>query len=104
TMIDAVRRLDERFTLDFYLVPARDRGRYLAQLRDRAKGCDRIRFRDPVPPGDLPTALNVYDVGVFWIPPTHTNARFTLPNQLFDYVQARLAIAVGPSVEMAQLV
>ena len=55
-------------------------------------------------PSDLPNVLNSYDVGVFWIPPVHTNARLTLPNKFFDYVQARLAVAVGPSVEMASLV
>ncbi|MEP7762950.1 glycosyltransferase [Sanguibacter sp. 25GB23B1] len=104
TMIDVTRELGERYTLDLYLLPGGDGGRYLQELKDRAEDCDRVRFRDPVAPGELPARLNAYDVGVFWIPPTHTNARFTLPNKFFDYVQARLAIAVGPSVEMARLV
>ncbi len=104
TMIEAVKRLDDRFTLDLYLVPANDGGRYLAQLKALAQGTSRIRFHDPVPPAALPTTLNQYDVGVFWIPPTHTNARLTLPNKFFDYVQARLAVAVGPTIEMATLV
>lgn len=103
-MIDAVRRLDERFTLDLYLVPAADGGKYLAELRVRAGGDPRIVFRDPVAPDALPHTLNAYDVGVFWIPPVHTNARLTLPNKLFDYVQARLAVAIGPTVEMVRIV
>lgn len=103
-MIDAMERLDDRFTLDLYLVPVADGGRYLAELRARAGGDPRIRFRDPVPPDDLPRTLNAYDVGVFWIPPVHTNARLTLPNKLFDFVQARLAVAIGPTVEMADVV
>jgi hypothetical protein len=37
------------------------------------------------------------------LPPAHTNARYTLPNKFFDFVQARLAIAVGPTIEMAAL-
>ncbi|MEL5992047.1 hypothetical protein ACOKGD_10895 [Microbacterium phosphatis] len=102
-MIDAVKRLDERFTLDLYLVPAADGGKYLGELRARAGGDERIRFNDPVAPGDLPRTLNAYDVGVFWIPPVHTNARLTLPNKLFDYVQARLAVAIGPTVEMVSV-
>jgi glycosyltransferase involved in cell wall biosynthesis len=102
-MIDVVRRLDERYTLDLYLLPAGDGGAYLQQLKDRAAGDPRIRFNDPVPPQTLPDVLNRYDVGVFWIPPTHTNARYALPNKFFDFVQARLAVAVGPSVEMASL-
>jgi hypothetical protein len=102
-MIDAVRELPERFTLDLYLMPGGDGGAYLASLRARARGEARIRFCDPVAPGALPETLNAYDVGVFWIPPTHTNARYTLPNKFFDYVQARLAVAIGPTVEMARL-
>ena len=104
TMIDAVIGLDARYSLDLYLVPGGDAGRYLAKLTARAAGCERIRFRDPVAPAELPRTLNAYDIGVFWIPPTHTNARFTLPNKLFDYVQARLAVAIGPTVEMARVV
>ncbi len=104
TMIDAVRELDQRFTLDLYLVPAADGGRYLAQLRARAGDDPRITFHEPVAPADLPRTLNAYDVGVFWIPPVHTNARLTLPNKLFDFVQGRLAIAVGPTVEMERVV
>jgi hypothetical protein len=103
-MIDVVRRLDERYSLDLYLLPAGDGGAYLQALKDRAAGDPRIRFNDPVPPQTLPDVLNAYDVGVFWIPPTHTNAKYALPNKFFDFVQARLAIAVGPSIEMASLV
>ena len=104
TMIDVVAGLDERFSLDLFLLPGGDGGRYLRMLRERAGHCPRIRFRDPVLPAMLPETLNAYDVGVFWIPPTHTNARLTLPNKFFDFVQARLAVAVGPSVEMVDLV
>ncbi len=104
TTIDVVKALDERYTLDFYLVPGGDGGAYMRSLVERAAGCKRIRFLDPVRPHELPETLNRYDVGVFWIPPTHTNARLTLPNKFFDYVQARLAIAVGPTIEMERLV
>lgn len=104
TMIDAVTALDDRFTLDLYLVPGGDGGSYLRALQIRASGCSRISFQDPVPPGDLPSVLNRFDVGVFIIPPTHTNARFTLPNKFFDFVQARIAIVVGPTIEMQNLV
>lgn len=103
-MIDVMARLDERYSLDLYLVPGGDGGAYLQKLKAHAAGDPRIRFNDPVPPQTLPDILNQYDIGVFWIPPTHTNARFALPNKFFDFVQARLAIAVGPSVEMARLV
>ena len=103
-MLDVVKRLDERYTLDLYLMASGDGGKYLNHLKKYAGDCDRITFHDPVGALELPDVLNAYDVGVFWIPPTHTNARFALPNKFFDFVQARLAIAVGPSIEMARLV
>ncbi|MGW9627086.1 hypothetical protein [Microbacterium sp. NPDC055521] len=103
-MIDAMRLLDSRFSLDLYLIPGGDGGAYLNQLRERAAGDPRITFHPPVAPAALPETLNRYDVGVFWIPPTHTNARLTLPNKFFDYIQARLLVAIGPSAEMSRLV
>lgn len=103
-MIEAMRLLDNRFSLDLYLMPGGDGGAYLRRLRSLADDDARITFHDPVTPDDLPRTLNAYDVGVFWIPPTHTNARLTLPNKLFDYIQARLLVAVGPSPEMTPLV
>lgn len=103
-MIDAMHRLDVRWTLDLFLMPGGDGGAYLAELKARAGGNSRIVFCEPVAPDELPSALNAHDVGVFWIPPTHTNARLTLPNKLFDFVQARLAVAVGPSPEMERVV
>lgn len=104
TMIDAIKLLDDRFSLDLYLVPAADGGKYLRSLRERAEGHAHITFHEPVLPAALPVTLNAYDVGVFWIPPVHTNARLTLPNKLFDFVQARLALAIGPTIEMKRLV
>ena len=101
-MVEAVKKLDN-FTLDFYLVPAGDGGRFLAKLKNLAADCDRITFHNPVEPQDLPVTLNQYDVGVFWIPPFSTNARLTLPNKFFDFIQARLALAIGPSIEMSSL-
>src|SRR5699024_9380042 len=101
-MIDVVRALGESYSLDLYLMPAGDGGRYLRALRERAASHPGITFHAPVAPEALPATLNRYDVGVFWIPPFNTNAARTLPNKLFDFVQARLAIAVGASPEMAR--
>ncbi len=104
TMIDAVIALDDRFTLDLYLIAGGDNGKYLRQLKGRAQATDRIRFHPPVAPTELPAELNGYDVGLYWMAPTHTNNQYALPNKFFDFVQARLAIAVSPTIEMANLV
>jgi hypothetical protein len=91
-------------SLDLYLVPAADGGRYLAELRALAGDSGAITFHDPVAPADLPRTLNRFDVGAFCMPPININAEYALPNKFFDFVQARLAHAVGPAPEMARLV
>lgn len=103
-LIDATLTLDERFSLDLYLVAARDAGKYLEQLRARAAGSSRIIFHAAVSPDALPRTLNAYDVGVFVLPPQTTNHRLMLPNKFFDFVQARLAIVFSPAVETSSLI
>jgi len=101
-MVELFTALPERYTLDLYLVPGSDGGAYLQKLRNIFGADPRITFNDPVLPRDLPDVLSGFDVGVYWIPPLHTNARLSFPNKFFDFVQARLAIAIGPSEEMAR--
>src|SRR5262249_6418170 len=53
---------------------------------------------------DLPVFLNQFDIGLFLLEPTNFNYLHALPNKLFEFIQARLAIAIGPSPEMARIV
>lgn len=103
-LIDATRLLDERFTLDLYLVPARDGGRYLDSLRALIAGEPRITLHPPVAPAALVDTLNAYDVGVFSLPPLTPNHRLMLPNKFFDYVQARLAVVFSSAPETDRLI
>lgn len=102
--VQAVTELGDEFSLDLYLMPAGDGGKLLQHLHELAGESKNITFHDPVKPHELPKTLNKYDVGVFWIPPATTNARLTLPNKFFDFIQARLALAIGPTLEMNNLV
>lgn len=102
--VQAMRKLDDRFSLDLYLMPGGDGGRHLRALRRLAEADRRITFHDPVTPQQLPQTLNQFDVGVHQMPPAQTNARLALPNKLFDYVQARLAVVVSPLIEMERVV
>lgn len=101
-MIEMMQFLDPRFRLDFMLVPSDPD--YLKQLRSRAAIDSRIRFVEPVPMLDIPRFINTYDIGVFLLPPVNFNYAHALPNKFFEFVQARLAVAIGPSPEMARLV
>jgi len=53
---------------------------------------------------ELSQRLNQYDIGMDLLPPNSLNNRFTLPNKFFEFIQARLAVAIGPSPEMAKIV
>jgi hypothetical protein len=101
-MIDTMAHLDDRYTLDFMLT--RMNSAYGDALRRTASKDARIRFIDPVPFDQIVPTLNSYDVGVYILPPTNFNAKFALPNKFFEFIQARLAIAIGPSPEMARYV
>lgn len=100
-MIRMMRHLDERFRLDLMLVGTDPE--YLAALEREAEGDERVRFRDPVPMRELARTLNPYDLGVYILEPTNFNNRHALPNKFFEFVQARLGVAIGPSPEMARL-
>ena len=101
--VKAVTASTADVTLDLYLTP-NDPG-YLEELRAAAEAsAGRVTVRDPVPYDDLNQTLRDYDLGVVVIPPVNFNYRWGLPNKLFDYVQARLGVIVGPSPEMVALV
>lgn len=100
-MIEMMDHLDERFTLDLYLV---GKSSYINKLYKMAAKRKNIAWKSPVPMQTLPTVLNSYDLGVFLVPPTTFNLKHCLPNKFFEFIQARLGIAIGPSPEMADLV
>ncbi len=100
-MIDAALATTNDVTLDLYLMP--NDPAYIAELSQRIAGSERVRFRDPVPYDQLISRLNEYDLGIHVIAPTNFNNEWALPNKFFDYVQARLGIVIGPTVEMEQL-
>ena len=101
-MIDAMARLDDRFRLDFMLIS--DSSGYLRKLKKRASSDPRIRFLSPVEPTKIVERLSGYDVGLHSLPPYSFNARYALPNKFFDFIQARLCVAIGPSPEMMSIV
>lgn len=101
-MIDVVDALDGAFTLDLMLVPTPSGE--LERLRARAARSPHTTLVEPVPMREIVARANAYDVGLYLLPPSHLNQQLALPNKLFEFVQARLAVAIGPSPEMAAVV
>jgi glycosyltransferase involved in cell wall biosynthesis len=64
----------------------------------------RVRVLEPVPPDRLVESLAGYDVGVVIDRGDTENARLALPNKLFEYLMAGLAVAVPRLPAMAELV
>lgn len=108
-MIRMMAYLEERFTLDLYLItPPHANKKTRAYLdflkREASQFPHRVHIHPPLPTHQIVGTLNHYDIGVFLLPPVNFNYAHTLPNKLFDFIQARLAVAIGPTPEMAQLV
>lgn len=101
-MIETVARCDERYTLHLMFLP----NEYVEELKvladRRAPG--RVFFNDPVAPEDITRTIALYDVGFFPIPPVNYNYHACLPNKFFDFICSGLAVAVGPSPSMAEIV
>ena len=97
-MLATMQHLDDRYSLTLMLVendPA-----YMRELQEIAKRDPRIRFISTVPMRGIARVINAYDIGVFLLPPVNFNYLHALPNKFFEFMQARLAIAIGPSPEM----
>lgn len=99
-MIDIFDHLDERYTLDFYLS---GKDSYIHSLKERAKKHKNITFYDQVPYEKIIPTLCQYDIGLILFEPTTFNLRHCLPNKLFEYIQARLAIVSGPLPDISYI-
>ena len=77
---------------------------HLKALTESHSVSDRVSFLDPVNMVDLITAASVFDIGVFAMPNLTLQSQFVLPNKLFEYIMAGLAICVTDLPEMAHIV
>lgn len=102
-LIAMVSLLDERFSLTLMLV-APPRSSYLRKLRRLAARQGRTEIVPPVDFDAIVPTLNAYDIGVSLLPPVTINQKLALPNKLFEFIQARLAVATSPNPAMADLV
>ncbi|WP_455611648.1 glycosyltransferase [Cloacibacillus porcorum] len=100
-MLKMMDYLDERFSLTLMLVGS---GKYYNKLKKLAFTTPRVVWKEPVPMNDIIKTCSDYDIGVFLVPPSTYNLLQCLPNKFFEFIQARLAVAIGPSPEMAAIV
>lgn len=81
---------------------------YLADLKRRAAAtgrADQVVFEPAVTPGlVMPLAARSADLGVHFTPLGTDQRHFSLPNKLFEYIGAGLAVAVSPGVDLRRIV
>ncbi|WP_396274496.1 glycosyltransferase [Hyphomonas sp.] len=75
----------------------------LAALAGRLGVNARVSFEGPVPMTSLVAAARQFDIGLMALPGHSAHTRFALPNKLFEYMMAGLALAVTDLEEMVAL-
>lgn len=101
-ILKALEGLPTEFEAHFYIAGGGDE-----ELRARATefGIEhRVMIHPPVKTVDIAKTINKHDVAVVFHEPHTENFRDSLPNKFFESIQARLAIVVSPSPEMASIV
>jgi len=102
SMIETIARCDRRYSLHFMLLE----NEYVNELKRLAEvmAPGRVTFHKPVPPQDIVGTLAQFDIGIFVVPPVTYNLHAVLPNKFFDFINAGLAVCIGPSPSMADMV
>ncbi len=101
-MIDIVKKLGDNYQLDLYLVPTNRK--YYLKLKKYIENIKNVKIYNPIDIKEIVPTLSKYDAGIFFLPSSSFNYIYTLPNKLFDFIQARLAVIIGPSPEMRRIV
>ena len=99
-MIKLMDFLPQNYELTLILVERNPE--YLKYLKSFES--QRIRFLKPINFDKIPEHLNCYDIGIYFLEPSNFNEENSLPNKFFEFIQARLCIAVTPVNEMKKIV
>lgn len=105
TMIQTVAQCDPRFSLHFMLIETDpDYVSSLKKLADQlAPG--RVTFHPAVTPENIVPQIADYDIGFYLLAfRQNYNNQMALPNKFFDFIAAGLAVCIGPSPAMAEIV
>jgi len=101
-MIETMQHTDSRFELYLMLVPTQPN--YYEALKQSASQMKNVFFLEPIPMQNIAQMINQFDIGLYILESNSFNNKYALPNKFFEFIQARLCVAIAPSVEMAKLV
>lgn len=101
-LLEAMRSVSSRFRLTLILVGDESSiARYKAQVA--ANNLD-VVFAEPVAVDLIAETIRKFDVEVMFFPPRTRNLEFALPNKLFEAIQGRLALLIGASAMMSEII
>ena len=103
-MIKVAAILGPSYQLDIMAVVQPAQEQYYKTLQVLANEAGNVNFVEPVPYAEITPFINQYDLGLYLLASDNFNDRHALPNKLFEFIQAKLAIAISPSPEMKKVV
>ncbi|MBU2971740.1 hypothetical protein KO527_20525 [Pseudoalteromonas sp. C2R02] len=101
-MIEATKLLPKYYSLTLYIVNNNEK--YYGFLKSIIKDHDNIILKAPLTFEEIIPTLNKYDIGLFCPEKTTENLNYAMPNKLFEFIQARIAIVVTPLKECSNFV
>ncbi|MDH5476679.1 MAG: hypothetical protein OEX22_13360, partial [Cyclobacteriaceae bacterium] len=107
-MLKIMDQLGDKYELDLMLmIPEFASGKskkYIEEFKSEVNKRSNVKMIAPVRSDEIVDKIKKYDIGLFLLEPINFNYTNALPNKLFEFIQARLAVAIGPSPEMAKVV
>jgi hypothetical protein len=101
-MIKMMEFLPDNYELTLILFPTQID--YYEELKSMASDSGKIVFEDIVDVDQIVINLNRFDIGLYILKNSSFNHEYALPNKVFEFVQARLCLAISPNKEMKRLV
>ncbi len=101
-MCNLMTLLPENYELNLMLVKSDEE--YFNKLLLKYKSQKNIKFLNPVSFSEIPNFINQFDIGLYILKPNNFNEEHCLPNKFFEFIQARLCLAISPNTDMKEIV
>lgn len=102
-MIEIASQLGENYRLDLMLTSLNGSEQYEAGINELITSKPNVSRIPPVPFDLICDTINSYDIGLCYVEPVNLNYQYGLPNKFYEFIQARLAVALSPLIEMKNL-
>ncbi len=107
-LINIFKKLEDKYTLDLYLMPSYFKFNiikrpYYSSVLKATKNCKNIIIKKPMKVDEIIENTRKYDLGILFFQ-RNVNNNYSLPNKLYEFIQARLAVIVTPLEDIGKLI